>query len=139
MLMRQLRLGVRDGSWLTIMLFMLLQRIAREPTRRVPHSPKLQSHLRLHSILQHQLLSFAHYRRRIQARLDFARLLQLLFQRALLVKAAPMFLQATCHAGTATSQVTGQGSVLILRRITTKVSVRGRGTIVILLIFLQER
>ena len=44
----------------------------------------------------------------------------MLFQRALLVKAAPRLLQATCHARTATRQVTGQGSALTLRRITTK-------------------
>ena len=109
----------------TTMLFMRLQRIAREPTRRVPHSPKLQSHLRLHSVLRHQLLSSAHRRRRIQAGLDFTRPLPLLFPRALPVKAVPVCHQATCRARIATSQATGQGSVLTLRRTTTKVAVRG--------------
>jgi hypothetical protein len=62
-------------------------------------------------------------RRRLQ--LGFARLIQFLFLRVILAKAAPMFLQVTCLAGIATSRVFRLGIVLILRRIQIKVAIRG--------------
>jgi hypothetical protein len=42
-----------------------------------------------------------------------------------LAKAAPVFLQATCLAGTATNQAISLGIVRILRRMQIKVVVRG--------------
>jgi hypothetical protein len=71
------------------------------------------------------VLSSVPHRRRLQPRLGFARLIQFFFLRVALAKAAPVFLQATCLAGTTTSQVIGLGIVLILRRIQIKVAIRG--------------
>jgi hypothetical protein len=67
------------------------------------------------------VLSSVPRRRRLQSRLVFARLIQFLFLRVVLVKPALVFLQATCLAGTATNQVIGPGIVRILRRMQTKV------------------
>jgi hypothetical protein len=72
------------------------------------------------------MLSFIPYRRRLQPRLGFARLIQFLFRRVILAKTAPVFLQVTCLARIATSRVIGLGIVLILRRIQIKVAVRGK-------------
>jgi hypothetical protein len=57
----------------------------------------------------------------------FRRLIQFLFLRVILAKAAPVSLQVTCHARIATSQVIRLGiSALILRRMQIKVAVRGK-------------
>jgi hypothetical protein len=64
-------------------------------------------------------------RRRLQPRLGFTRLIQFLFLRVVLAKVALVFLQVTCLARTATSQVIGLGIVLIRRRMQIKVAVRG--------------
>jgi hypothetical protein len=63
--------------------------------------------------------------KRLQLRLGFARLIQFLFLRVILVKVALVFLQVTCLAGIAISWVIGLGSALILRRIQIKVAVVG--------------
>jgi hypothetical protein len=64
--------------------------------------------------------------------LGFARLIQFLFLRVILAKVAPMSLQVACHARIATSQVTGLGIALILRRMQIKVAVRGKFIILVL-------
>ena len=47
----------------TTILCMLLKKVVREPMRRVPHNPRLPSRRGLHSVLQHQPLSFAHQKK----------------------------------------------------------------------------
>jgi hypothetical protein len=78
------------------------------------------------------VLSSVPRRRRLQLRLDFAKLIQCLCQRIALVKAAPVSLPATCLAGTTINQVIGLGIVHILRRIPIKVVVRGMFIIIVL-------
>jgi hypothetical protein len=85
------------------------------------------------------VLSSVPRKRRLQPRLGFARLIQFLFLRVILSKAAPVFLQVTCLAGIATSQVIRLGIVLILRRIQIKVAVRGTFIILALKRFHQVR
>jgi hypothetical protein len=104
---------------------MLLLRAVRGPLRRVLHSPELQLHRELLLVLLQRVLSSVPHRRRLRPRLGFAKRIQFLFLRVVLAKVAPVFLQATCLAGTATSQVIGLGIVLILRRMQIKVAVRG--------------
>jgi hypothetical protein len=72
------------------------------------------------------VLSSVPRRRRLQPRLGFVRLIQFLFLRVILAKAALVSLQVTCLARAATSQVIGLGSALILRRMKIKVAVRGK-------------
>jgi hypothetical protein len=62
----------------------------------------------------------------------FAKHIQCLCQRVVLVKVAPVSLQATCLAGTVTNQVIGLGIVHILRRMQIKVAVRGMFIIIVL-------
>jgi hypothetical protein len=111
---------------------MLLLRIARGPLRRVLHSPELQLHQGILLSLLPQVLSSVSRRRRLQLRLGFAKHIQCLYQRVVQAKAAPVFLQATCLARTATNQVIGSGIVHILRRMQIKVAVRGMFIIIVL-------
>jgi hypothetical protein len=105
---------------------MLLLRAARGPLRRALHSPELQLHRRLLLVLLQWVLSFIPRKRRLQSRLGFARLIQFLFLRVVLVKAAPVFLLVTCPTRIAISLVIGPGIALILRRMQTKVPGRGK-------------
>jgi hypothetical protein len=68
-------------------------------------------------------------------RLGFVRLIQFLFLRVILAKAALVSLQVTCHARIAISQVIRLGSALILRRMQIKVAVWGKFIILALKIF----
>jgi hypothetical protein len=72
------------------------------------------------------VLSSVPRRRRLQSRLVFTRLIQFLFLRVVLVKAAPVFLQVICLVGTATNQVIGLGIAHSLRRMQTKVPDRAK-------------
>jgi hypothetical protein len=85
------------------------------------------------------VLSSVPRRRRLQPRLGFARLIQFLFLRVILAKAAPVFLQVTCLAGIATSRVIGLGIALILRRMQIKVAIRDKFIILALKRFLRVR
>jgi hypothetical protein len=85
------------------------------------------------------VLSSVPRRRRLQPRLGFERLIQFLFLRVVLAKAALVFLQATCLARTATNQVIGLGIVLILRRMQIKVAVRGMFITIVLKKFSRVR
>jgi hypothetical protein len=76
--------------------------------------------------------SSVRHRKSLLLKLGFARLIQSLCQREILVRAAPVFLPATCLAGTATSQAIGPGTALTLRRMLTKVAVRGTLIITVL-------
>jgi hypothetical protein len=69
---------------------------------------------------------FRPHKRRLPSRLGFTRLIQFLFLRVILAKAAPVSLQVTCCAGIATRQVIELGSALILRRMQIKVAVWGK-------------
>jgi hypothetical protein len=104
---------------------MLLLRAARGPLRWVLHSPELQLHRELLLVLLQRVLSSVPHRKRLQPRLDFAKRIQFLFRRAALAKAALVFLQATCLAGTVTYQVIVLEIAHILRRMQIKVAVRG--------------
>jgi hypothetical protein len=72
------------------------------------------------------VLSSVPRRRRLEPRLGFARLIQFLFLRVILVKVALVFLQVTCLAGIAISWAIELGSALILRRMQIKVAIRGK-------------
>jgi hypothetical protein len=104
---------------------MLLLRAVRGPWRWVFHSPELQLHRGLLLALLQWVLSSVPHRRRLPQRLGFTRLIQFLFLRVVLAKAAPVFLQVTCLAGTATYQVIGLGIALILGRMQINVAIRG--------------
>jgi hypothetical protein len=86
-------------------------------------------------ILLQQVLSSVPRRRRLPSRLGFARLIQFLFVRVILAKAALVSLQVTYRAGIATSQVIGLGSALILRRMQIKGGIWGMFIILALKIF----
>jgi uncharacterized protein (DUF2062 family) len=72
------------------------------------------------------VLSFVPHKKKLQPRLGFARLIQFLFLRVILAKAAPVSLQVTCCAGITTSWVIRLGNALILRRMQIKVAIRGK-------------
>jgi hypothetical protein len=114
------------------MLFILSLRAAKGPLRRVLRSLGLQLHLGLSLAHLLRIPSFVHHRRSLLPKLGSTRLIQSLCQREILVRVAPVFLPATCLAGTATSQAIGPGTVLILRRMSTKVAVRGMLIITVL-------
>jgi hypothetical protein len=78
------------------------------------------------------VLSSVPRKRRPQPRLGFVKHIQSLFRRVVLAKAAPVFLQAICLAGTATNQVIGLGIARILRRMQIKVVVRAMFIIIVL-------
>jgi hypothetical protein len=105
---------------------MLLLRTVRGPLRQVLYSSELQLHRGLLLILLQQVLSSVPCKRRLQSRLVFARLIQFLFLRVVLVKIALVFLQAIFLARTATNQVIGPGIARILRRMQTKVPGRAK-------------
>jgi hypothetical protein len=79
------------------------------------------------------VLSSIPHKRRLPSRLGFGRLIQFLFLRVILAKAARVSLQVTCRARIATSHVIRLGiSALILRRMQIKVAVRGKFIILVL-------
>jgi hypothetical protein len=76
--------------------------------------------------------SSVRHRKSLPLKLGSVRLIQSLCQREILVRAALVFLPAICIAGIATSQAIGPVTALTLRRMLTRVAVRGTLIITVL-------